>query len=257
MLRVFCVLAAFFAPNLAWAGAFMQAPEHGQVIAELAFSEANVAYDAFGRAGAVPAWRKFELSTYAEYGLTEAVTLIGDPSWFTFRAKPPGVSRTRLGVAEAGARVKIVEWGDSILSAQATARYAAAGRGAAEFSDMRDRAQVDVRLLLGRKMEALGLGGYVDLQIGFRSRAVFGNQLRFDATWAVRPFARTTLMLQSFTAIAPGRLGDRFMLSQKMKASVVYDLTDSLSVQVGGLIALRGVNSAAERGIVSALWWKF
>ncbi len=235
----------------------MQAPEHGQVIAELTFSEANVAYDAFGRAGAVPAWRKFELSTYAEYGLTESVTLVGDPSWFTFHAKPPGVSRTRIGVAEAGARVKLVEWGDNILSAQATARYAAGGRGAAEFSDIRDRAQVDARLLFGRKMDVLGLGGYVDVQVGFRSRAVFGNQFRFDATWAVRPLERTTLMLQSFTAIAPGRLGDRFMLSQKVKASVVYDLTDSLSVQFGGLMALRGVNSAFERGIVTAMWWKF
>ena len=58
--------------------------------------------DSFGSARAIPAWRKFELSTYAEYGLTEFVTLIGDPSWFTFRAKPPGVSRTRLGAAEAG-----------------------------------------------------------------------------------------------------------------------------------------------------------
>ena len=41
----------------------MQSPERGQVIAELSFSEANIAYDALGRAGAIPAWRKFELST--------------------------------------------------------------------------------------------------------------------------------------------------------------------------------------------------
>lgn len=257
MLRIFCVLMALFAPSAAWAGAFMQALEHGQVIAELAFSEAGRAYDAFGRAAAIPAWRKFELSTYAEYGLTEQVTLIGDPAWFTFRAKPPGVSRTRLGVAEAGARVKIVEWGDSIISGQASARLAPAGRGAAAYSDMRDRAQIDVRLLYGRKMEVLGLGGYVDLQIGFRSRGAFGHQFRFDATWAVRPLERTTLMLQSFTAITPGRLGDRFMLSQKLKASVVYDLTDALSVQAGAQAAMRGVNSAAERGIVGAVWWKF
>ncbi|HMN72429.1 MAG TPA: hypothetical protein PKA55_11245 [Rhodoblastus sp.] len=257
MLRIFCVLAAFFAPGLAWAGAFMQAPEHGQVIAELAFTEARLAYDAFGRGGVIPAWRKFELSTYAEYGLSESVTLIGDPSWFTFRAKPPGVSRTRPGVTEAGARMKILETGDNIFSAQATMRYAPAGRSAAEFSDMRERAQVDVRLLFGRKMEVIGLGGYIDFQIGFRTRATFGHQIRLDATYAVRPFARATLMLQTFTAINPGRIGDRFMLSQKMKASVVYDITETVSAQVGGLLALRGVNSAAERGIVSALWWKF
>jgi len=235
----------------------MQAPEHGQVIAELAFTEASVAYDAYGRGSAIPAWRKFELSTYAEYGLTESITLIGDPSWFTFRARPPGVSRTRLGVTEAGARVKILESGDNTFSAQATMRYAPAGRGAAEFSDMRERAQIDARLLFGRKMEVLGLGGYVDFQIGFRTRAAFGHQIRLDATYAVRPFERTTLMLQTFTAINPGRIGDRFMLSQKMKASMVYDITQALAVQIGALIAMRGVNSAAERGIVSALWWKF
>lgn len=235
----------------------MQAPEHGLVIAELAFTRADTGYDSFGRATAIPAWRKFELSTYAEYGLTDFVTLIGDPSWFTFRAKPPGASRTGLGAAEAGARVKIVEWGESILSAQATARHAPGARRAAQFSDMRDRIQADLRLLYGRKTQVLGFDGYVDLQLGFRTRAAFGHQLRFDATWAVRPLERVTLMLQSFTALNPGRIGGRFALAQKMKASLVVDVTESLSLQVGGILGLRGVNSAAERGIVSAAWWKF
>ncbi|MFV0281669.1 MAG: hypothetical protein ACK5JM_13035 [Rhodoblastus sp.] len=235
----------------------MQAAGRGQVIAELAFSEARLSYDAFGRGVVIPAWRKFELSTYAEYGLNDFVTLIGEPSWFTFRAQPPGRRDTRAAAGEAGARVRLLEWGDSVISAQATARYATGGRWAAGFYDMRDRVQIDARLLYGRKIEISGLAGYVDLQMGVRTRAVFGHQLRFDATYAIRPFARTTLMLQSFTTIVPGRLGDRFMLQQKMKASVVYDLTDALSVQLGGLVALRGVNSSAERGIVTALWWKF
>lgn len=248
---------ALFAPGVAWAGAFMQAPEHGQVIAELAFTRADSGYDSFGKPVAIPAWRKFELSTYAEYGLTDFVTLIGDPAWFTFRAKPPGVSRSGPGAAEAGARVKILEWGESILSAQATARLAPGGRGAAQFSDMRERAQIDVRLLYGRNIQVLGLGGYVDLQVGFRTRAVFGHQLRFDATWAVRPMERVTLMLQSFTALNPGRIGGRFAVAQKIKASVLLDITESLSFQLGGVLAMRGVNSAAERGIVSAAWWKF
>ena len=51
-----------------------------------------------------------------------------------------------------------------------------------------------------------------------------------------------------------GKVGE---LSQKLKASVVYDLTDALSVQAGLQAAMRGVNSAAERGIVGAVWWKF
>ncbi len=257
MLRAFLFILGCIASGVAYAGAFMQAPEHGQVIAELGFSEAGVAYDAFGREGAIPSWRKFELSAYGEYGLADWLTLIGEPSWFAFRAKPPGVSRTRLGASEAGARVRIVEWEDNILSAQATARYATGGRGGAEFSDMGQRAQVDVRLLYGRKIELFGFGGYVDTQVGFRSRGAYGHQLRFDATWALRPLTSLTLMLQSFTTITPGRLGDKFMLSQKIKASAVYDLTQSLSLQVGLIAALRGVNAAAERGVVSAVLWRF
>lgn len=257
MLRALWIFVWLAAPLAARAGAFLQPTEHGQIIAQLNFSRAGFEYDALGRSTAIPAWRKFELSTYAEYGLADWITLIGEPSWFTFHAKPPGVSRARLGATQAGARVKVFEWDESILSAQATARYAAGGRGAAEFSDMSRRVQADVRLLYGRKIEFFGWPGYVDMEIGFRSKGAFGHQARFDATWAIRPFERLTVMLQSFTAITPGRLGGRFALSQKAQASGVFDVTKSLSFQLGVMAALRGVNASAERGVISAMWWRF
>ena len=100
--RVFLFLC-LCAPAIARAGAFLQPPEHGQVIAQLGFSEARSGYDSFARPVAIPAWRKFELSTYAEYGLADWVTLIGEPSWFTFHASPPGRSAAALGASEAGA----------------------------------------------------------------------------------------------------------------------------------------------------------
>jgi hypothetical protein len=264
--RVTFILALLWAAP-AFAGAFMQPPQHGQVIAQLGFAEAGRAHDAYGRSVPIPAWRKFELSGYGEYGLTDWLTVIGSPSWFSFRAptsRPtnyfgPLGSQTyaRPGVAEAGARVRAFEWGDNVVSAQATARYAAGGAASEPFVDMGRRAQADVRLLYGRKFTLLGLSGYMDTAIAFRSKGAFGNQARFDATLAVQPFARTTLMMQSFTAITPGRLGGGFALSQKAAASVLFDVTDSLTLQAGALIALRGVNSAAEKGLVSGVWWKF
>ena len=59
------------------------------------------------------------------------------------------------------------------------------------------------------------------------------------------------------TAATPGRLGQMRYLSQKTQVSAVYWLTPSVGLQVGGLFALRGVNSDAERGVFSALWVKF
>ena len=256
-LRLCLVLVCLCANAAARAGAFMQAPEHGQVIAELGFAEAGRGYDASGRALPIPSWRKFELTTYAEYGLTDWLTLIGEPAWFTFHAQGPSQSRTRIGAAEAGARARILEWDGNVVSGQATLRYAAGGRASQAYVDMGERAQVDLRLLYGRMIEALGMPGYVDMQAAFRTRGPYGDQIRFDMTWALRPFARTTLLLQSFTAITPGRAGDKFALSQKVQVSALYDVTESVSLRIGGVIALRGVNCAAERGLVSGMWWRF
>lgn len=257
MFRASFIVLVALAPVAAQGGAFLEPPGQGQVIAELDFSQARLAYDGFGRAAAIPAWRKFELSTYAEYGVADWLTLIGEPSWFSFRTATPGASRTSVGVAEAGARAKLFEWDENVLSAQATFRYAPGGQGAADHADMARRTQIDVRLLYGRKIEVFGWGGYVDTQVGFRSAGARGHQARFDATFAVRPFERITLMLQTFTTATPGRIGGNFALAQKAKASVVVDVTRSLSLQFGAVAGLRGVNAPAERGFASAIWWRF
>jgi hypothetical protein len=34
-------------------------------------------------------------------------------------------------------------------------------------------------------------------------------------------------------------------------------VTQSISVQVGGIVGLPGVNTTTERGIISALWYRF
>lgn len=254
-------------PLSARAGAFLQPPGHGQIITQLSFSEAGRAWDAYGRAVPIPAWRKFELTSYGEYGLTDWLTIVGSPSWFRFRAPqsrpsnwfgPVGSQEvSRAGAAEAGARVRLFEIGDHVVSAQASARYAAGGGDSAPYVDMGRRLQADVRLAYGRRFEWWGFSGYTDMQVAFRSDGIFGNQIRLDATLAVQPFARTTLMLQSFGVLTPGRLGGSYALSQKLQASLLFDVTEAIAVQAGAVMALRGVRSAAERGLVTGVWYRF
>ncbi|MFO1116268.1 MAG: hypothetical protein U1E28_11320 [Beijerinckiaceae bacterium] len=266
--RVLLVCALFgAAPVSAHAGAFLQPPEHGQIISQLSFSEAGRAWDAYGRAVPIPAWRKFELTSYAEYGLTDWLTIIGSPSWFRFHAPAPRPSNwfgpvgsqdlSRVGAAQTGARVRLFEIGDHVVSVQASARYAGGGGDSVAYADMSRRMQVDLRIAYGRKFEWMGLSGYTDMQVAFRSAGVFGNQIRFDATLAVQPFARTTLMLQSFSVLTPGRLGGSYALSQKLQTSVLLDVTETVALQAGALVALRGVRSAAERGLVTGVWYRF
>lgn len=269
MFRRVCFVCAIFgaAPLSAQAGAFLQPPDHGQIISQLSFSEAGRAWDAYGRPVPIPAWRKFELSSYGEYGITDWLTVIGTPSWFKFHAPAPRPSNwfgpvgsqetSRMGAAQVGARIRLLEFGAHVVSFQASARYAAGGPSSAIYVDMGRRMQVDLRLAYGRKFEWMGISGYTDMQVAFRSDGVFGNQIRFDATLAVQPFARTTLMLQSFTILTPGHLGGAYAMSQKIQASVLFDITETVALQAGALVAMRGVRSAAERGVVSGVWYRF
>lgn len=263
----FClIILVSAAPGLARAGAFMQPEGEGQIIAQVGFAHAGRGYDGAGRPVAIRAWRKIETNVWGEYGLSDKVTLIGEPSWRSFRARRlydwNGVEVGRaqvsgLGAAQIGARVKLVEWGQSILSAQATARFAPGGRDRAIYSDMRRRTQFDLRLLYGRRLTLFGLNGFTNAELGFRNDGPFGHQLRLDLTYGLHIFERVTLMLQNFTAITPRLFGGRFALSQKAQASVVVALTDKISLQLGAMVALRGVNCAAESGIISALWTRF
>jgi hypothetical protein len=46
------------------------------------------------------------------------------------------------------------------------------------------------------------------------------------------------------------------MAAQKFQLSAVYDVTPAMSLQIGGVIAILGVNSPAERGVFTGLWWR-
>ena len=239
------------------AGAFLQPPDQGILIMGGAFTDAVRAYDSAGRLVPVAHWRKFELTTYAEYGLADWLTAIASPSLFVFRQDPPGHGRQATGIAETGARARIYAWGDSILSGQVLVRAPLAGASARPFADTTRFVQVDIRAAWGHGFEIFGFRAFSDLQVGFRSSGNFGNEARIDGTlgiWASEPLL---LLFQSFTAATPARIGQVAYLSQKAQVSAVYWLTPSVGLQVGGLFALRGVNSDAERGVFSALWVKF
>ncbi len=266
MSRLWVIAFCLAAPSSASAGAFMQPEGGGQIIAQVGFSKAGYGYDAFGRPVAIRAWRKVEVSAWGEYGLTDAVTLIGEPSWRSFRADKLTdwngfeVGRAhvaRLGATQIGARVKLLEWENSILSAQATARFAPGGKEIALYSDMRRPMQADIRLLYGRRLEAFGLKGFASAEFGFRNDGAFGHQFRMDLTYGLQVWDRLTLMLQNFTILTPRWFGGQFAVSQKAQASLVFAVTDAVSVQVGAMMGLRGANSAAERGLVSAVWTRF
>jgi hypothetical protein len=73
----------------------------------------------------------------------------------------------------------------------------------------------------------------------------------------VRPLGDLLLLAQSFTAASLGKPRPEYMYSQKFQGSAVYDVMENVLVQMGALAALQGINASAERGLVTALWYRF
>ncbi len=118
---------------------------------------------------------------------------------------PSGPHFMGLGLGAIGARVRLFEVGNYVISLEASLR--AASPSARRFLDMKDQWQADARLQIGRPIEIFGLPGFLDGQIGYRSRGQAGDEIRADVTCGLRPFDRWLLLAQSFSAITPGAPG--------------------------------------------------
>jgi hypothetical protein len=264
----------------ALAGAWLMQPGKGQAIVTTTFADARKAYDANGRLIETPSYRKFESRVYVEHGLFDRLTIVGEGGYMNFHGAaapydylsvpieeakaglplsapraPPGPHYEGLGLGALGARTQLFTWNDYIVSLQASARIASPA--ARRFLDMRDPVQADVRLLVGRPFDVFGLPAFIDAELGYRSRGQNGEEIRADFTAGLRPLPPVLILAQSFSAFAPRGGPAGVVAAQKFQLSALYDLTTSVSLQVGAIAAIGGVNSPAERGLISALWWRY
>jgi hypothetical protein len=274
-----CFWTSIFAASAAKGGALLLSEGQGQVILTTTFSNASKAFDAYGRLIKTPSYRKFETQTYVEFGALDWLTIVAQTSAMNFHGPssqldhlallteeakfgaplsirgPPGPRYAGLGVGSLGLRLGLLEIGSYIVSLEASLR--AATPSARKFLDMRNELQGDVRLQFGRPVEAFGIPGFCDGQIGYRTAGQSGAEIRADLTYGLRPLSDVMLLAQSFSALTPGKSRETFMYSQKFQLSAVYEVTKDVSLQLGALAALQGVNSSAERGVFGGVWYRF
>lgn len=260
---VLCVLVV---PKRAEAGAWLYPEGHGQVIVTTEFAQARDVYGAGGQLVPTRPYRKFETRVYAEHGVTDWLTLIAQGSGMKFSGaaeptdlldpfRPPPAQYRGLGLGALGARLHLASLGDSEVSVETSVRGASSE--ARRFLDMRDAPQFDARLLMGRMFDFFGFDGFVDTQVGYRTRGQYGDEFRIDVTVGLRPFESLSLMAQNFSALAAWSGPQAKVTEQKVVLSAVYDATDLASVQVGWEKAIGGINAPAERGVFAAVWWRY
>jgi hypothetical protein len=243
----------------ALAGAWTLPRGQTQIISGVIFSDANSRFDNSG--GAVPAaFQKFLFQSYAEYGLTNRVTLILAPE-FAIAKELDATGHAIRGsdfALKAGARFRIAS-SFGVLSAEASIKTAGA-------FDMNVSAHNDsgyegeFRLLYGTNFRLFKWGGYFDAEAA--ERWIAGsrpNETAVDLTAGIKFSPRYQVMVQSFNIVSggDGRPPYSYYRSHKIEISVVQRLWHGVYLQSGSYYSPLGQNSLVEKGALAALWVRF
>ena len=258
LLAWYCALAV---GGFARAGAFLLGEGDFQLISASRFTGSVHAFGNAGKLNPVGYYSKFELSPYIEYGATEYLTLIAQPTLTRAIAEgPPAGSFYGLGSIEAGARFRLGEWEQTVFSAQAVAHIAIARDALNPALVGNTGNEFDLRLLAGRSFKIGDFDAFADAQAGYRFRSAGSpNEIRADFTIGVRPFRRLQLLAQSFNTIAPasGAPGFPAFRQHKIQLTALFDISKRYTIYSGLFTTIAGRSARQEYGMVSGFAYRF
>jgi hypothetical protein len=251
-------ILVFAGHNPVRAGPFMQEAGKGQIIVTTTFDKSDRFFDTGGRLRPLAQYRKFEMTTYSEYGATDWLTLIFAPS----SSRSLGTvglfeSSDNFMRLEAGARIKVWQNDNSIVSVQATARVPYAINPGMPFPLRREVTEFDLRALYGYSFNAWGRDGFASAEFAYRLRASAADEWRADFTLGYRVVPRFLLLVQNFNMAAGGWQWIRPQRWHRLQLSGVFDFTDAWSMQVGAYTTLLAVNARRDLGVTGGIWRKF
>ena len=266
MIRTAARLAASLAVALglatsqAAAAAWTLPKGEGQAILTGIGSDSPRGFDANGRRVEIADYAKAEAYLLVEYGLTDRLTLILDPSLRHVAVDDGSRDTVGFGYTDLGARWRVAQGRDWVVSLQATGRVPGQERRDGLVQVDSTGAEYDVRGLVGRSFALLRAPAFVDLQGGYRVREGGPpDEWRADLTAGVRPVPRVLLLAQSYTVVSNGAGAGIFGESRysNVALSGVYDVSPRWSVQLGGYATADGRNALEERGGFVGLWYRF
>ncbi|HXW72798.1 MAG TPA: hypothetical protein VEK34_15470 [Methylocella sp.] len=250
--------AADAGSNRAFGGAWLLPPGAGQIIAYLDYSDSSYAFDMHGKLVKVPAYQKFEIGGYLEYGLADWLTIVAAPAYDRVRSPVAGQSYDGPGESEIGARVGLYRSETSVFSVQASIRSPGASFDSLGLAEVRRSASLDLRAMAGKSFTLGTIEGFAEAQAGYRFYAANQpGEWRIDLAAGLRPLPNFLFMMQSYTSIGKGPKPFGEIAWTKIQPSVVYSITPQWSLQAGGFVTVWGKNAGRELGPMIGLWYRF
>ncbi|MGY4399004.1 hypothetical protein ACVWZA_004216 [Sphingomonas sp. UYAg733] len=258
-LRLLPAFLAVFASAEAQAGPWTMPAGDGRVIVTAIYSHADKTFDGNGDARNAPVYDQYQAYFQAEYGLTDDLTLLLAPSLRRVTVEN-GDSSTGLGYTELGARYKLLDRNGLVFSLQGTAFIPGVKRRDVVAQIGSTDPQYDARAQVGYGFKIGKTDAFISADGGYRYRAGDQpNEIHSDVTFGVHATKRLMFIANSYNTWSDGR-GRNIFPSYRYSniyAGGVYDLSDRVSLQLGGLATVSGRNALRERGIYTGLWVRF
>ena len=253
------VLAMAAMPADVRAAAWTMPAGQGRTIITGIYSHSGDSFDAGGNAYNANDYNQYQVYFQTEYGLTDNLTLLATPSLRRVTVQN-GDDSFGLGYTELGARYKVAGGGNFVFSVQATGFIPGKKRRDVVVQIGSTDPQYDLRAQIGYAFDVAGVQGFTIAEGAYRFRSGDEpNEVHGDFTLGVHASKRLLLLASSYNTWSDGRGPGIFPAYRysSVYAGAVYDLTDHVSVQLGGLATATGRNALRERGVYSGFWIKF
>lgn len=262
------VLILIALTGTAYAGAWTQEAGRSQLILTGAYYRANERWDNSGRRLSQPAYDKYELNPYYEYGWRDGITLGANLSFQRAQMDGAGASAAKtswgIGDSEFFMRKRLWQRGGFIVSAEPMVKlpsFWTTGRNNPRIGSSQPDAGMGISAGYGFKV--MGHDAFTDINAQYRYR--FGrqkDQLRFAATaglyltdrWMVMPQGFVTGRVSKPQNAAFTESPDDDYSAVRLQLSAVYRLNADTSLQFGGFGDLYGKNTGVGRGILFSVW---
>ncbi len=262
-LHFYLVFALFALPQFAMAGAWPEAPGQWLDINTLSYYQVSVnGYNEQGRPTGNGTYSQVEFSPYVEYGLTDRWTIGVQPRLqeVTQSGLPGTASSYGLVQANLFARYQLYRDDQNVVSVQGQF-------GAPGVANNRNpllvqpNAEYEARLLYGRNLAiAASLPAFIDAEAAYRVEANgVADQFRGDVTVGLKPSPNWLILAQSFNTVSVGSAvpGETNYNLYRVELSVVRDISEHASLQLGAWHDVAGHNIALGDAGVLALWLRF
>ena len=252
-----CLALAVAGSLPASAGSFLQEPGAWQIISTTSLTNSRLKYDSRGALESADPYRKIETGMLVEYGLTRDLTLIANPVTRDVSLTHSDSVSAGHGLSsfEAGARWRMFDYLNGVVSFQALARASARSDAAFAFENA---ARTELRLGYGFPALINGKEGFVDSSIAWRKRReAQADEVAMELTYGWLRSRDRMVLIQYFTTLYPGAGFRQDPWQQKIQVSTVYGLNQKWSLQIGSFFTHGGHETRRERGSVMAVWRRF